>query len=91
MKSESFSVLKPCHYNSKFIIVGIVYEDAGNYETSYRYFKKNYMIQLEVVGPDHVRAVRARKILQEPTYVRIAQRLGEAVPQDPVSAQQREQ
>lgn len=70
------------HHNlfPPILISGIVYEDGGQYEISYKHFRKNYDIQLEVLGPDHIRTVRARNILKEPMYRRIAQRLGEEIP-----------
>jgi nephrocystin-3 len=57
-----------------------VYEDNGNYKRAYEFFHKNYQIQLEVLGPEHVRTVRAKNILNEPMYRRIALELGQEVP-----------
>ena len=59
---------------------GICYEDSGQYEKSYDYFRRNLAVALEVYGKHHSRAKRSIGILQEPMYARIANRRGDTIP-----------
>ncbi|XP_036368972.1 nephrocystin-3 [Octopus sinensis] len=60
-----------------YINIGIVYEDNKEYRKAYEYFKKWARVSEEILGPDHPKTRRAKGVLQETRYRRIAQELGE--------------
>ncbi|ESO94433.1 hypothetical protein LOTGIDRAFT_232289 [Lottia gigantea] len=60
-----------------YINIGIVYEDNDNYNKAYEYFKKWARVSEEILGPDHPKTQRAKGVLRETRYKRIAQQQGE--------------
>ncbi|GAB1609949.1 repeat-containing DDB_G0287407-like [Argonauta hians] len=60
-----------------YINIGIVYEDNKEYRKAYEYFKKWARVSEEILGPDHPKTRRAKGVLQETRYRRLAQELGE--------------
>lgn len=60
-----------------YINIGIVYEDNKEYRKAYEYFKKWARVSEEILGPDHPKTRRAKGVLQETRYRRIAQELDE--------------
>ncbi|KAK6179484.1 hypothetical protein SNE40_011834 [Patella caerulea] len=60
-----------------YINIGIVYEDNNNYNKAYEYFKKWARVSEEILGPDHPKTQRAKGVLRETRYKRIAQQMGE--------------
>ncbi|XP_059178256.1 TPR repeat-containing protein DDB_G0287407-like isoform X2 [Physella acuta] len=65
-----------------YINIGIVYEDNKDYRRSYQYFKKWARLSEEIMGPDHPKTLRAKGVLRESRYRRIAMELGEWVEDD---------
>ncbi|KAH9495183.1 hypothetical protein Btru_018582, partial [Bulinus truncatus] len=65
-----------------YINIGIVYEDNKDYKRSYQYFKKWARLSEEIMGPDHPKTLRAKGVLRESRYRRIAMELGEWVDDD---------
>ncbi|CAG5132430.1 unnamed protein product [Candidula unifasciata] len=65
-----------------YINIGIVYEDNKDYKRSYQYFKKWARLSEEIMGPDHPKTLRAKGVLRESRYRRIAMELGEWVEDD---------
>ncbi len=53
--------------------LAICYEDARQYSKSYELFLKNYNINRDVYGEDHIKTVRSKNVLEEPTYARVKQ------------------
>ncbi|GFO48089.1 telomerase protein component 1 [Plakobranchus ocellatus] len=62
-----------------YINIGIVYEDNKDFKKSYQYFKKWARLSEEIMGPDHPKTLRAKGVLRESRYRRIAMELGEWV------------
>lgn len=60
-----------------YINIGIVYEDNNDYKKAYEYFKKWARVSEEILGPDHPKTQRAKGVLRETRYKRIANSLGE--------------
>ena len=60
-----------------YINIGIVYEDNNDYKKAYEYFKKWAKVSEEILGPEHPKTLRAKGVLRETRYKRIAQELGE--------------
>ncbi|KAK3090415.1 hypothetical protein FSP39_011663 [Pinctada imbricata] len=60
-----------------YINIGIVYEDNNEYKKAYEYFKKWARVSEEILGPDHPKTQRAKGVLKESRYRRIAIELGE--------------
>jgi hypothetical protein len=60
-----------------YINIGIVYEDNNDYKKAYEYFKKWARVSEEILGPDHPKTQRAKGVLRETRYRRIAKSLGE--------------
>ena len=60
-----------------YINIGIVYEDNNQYKKAYEYFKKWARVSEEILGPDHPKTQRAKGVLKETRYRRIAIELGE--------------
>lgn len=60
-----------------YINIGIVYEDNNDYKKAYEYFKKWARVSEEILGPDHPKTQRAKGVLRESRYQRIARTLGE--------------
>ena len=60
-----------------YINIGIVYEDTKNYVKAFEYFRKWALTSEEVLGPTHPKTLRAKGVLNEPRYKRIADRLKE--------------
>jgi hypothetical protein len=60
---------------------GIVYEDNGEHQKSYDYFRRNLTVALEVYGKEHSRAQRSLGIMREPMYARIARERGDVFPE----------
>ena len=58
---------------------GICWEESGNVQKAYDYFRKNYEITLEVFGKNHITVRRPVKILAEPMYQRISRERGDTV------------
>ncbi|XP_074643679.1 TPR repeat-containing protein DDB_G0287407-like [Tubulanus polymorphus] len=61
-----------------YINIGIVYEDNKNFRKAYEYFKKWAQVSEIVLGPSHPKTLRAKGVLKEERYRRIAQQLGES-------------
>ena len=53
-----------------------------DYKRSYQYFKKWARLSEEIMGPDHPKTLRAKGVLRESRYRRIAMELGEWVEDD---------
>ncbi|XP_067678320.1 TPR repeat-containing protein DDB_G0287407-like [Haliotis asinina] len=66
-----------------YINIGIVYEDNNDYKKAYEYFKKWARVSEEILGPDHPKTLRAKGVLRESRYKRIAQELGEWDAEEP--------
>ncbi|KAK7100982.1 hypothetical protein V1264_023836 [Littorina saxatilis] len=60
-----------------YINIGIVYEDNNDYRKAYSYFKRWARVSEEILGPEHPKTQRAKGVLRESRYRRIAQDLGE--------------
>ncbi|XP_033737542.1 LOW QUALITY PROTEIN: nephrocystin-3-like [Pecten maximus] len=60
-----------------YINIGIVYEDNNDFKKAYEYFKKWARVSEEILGPDHPKTQRAKGVLRESRYQRIARTLGE--------------
>ncbi|XP_061167339.1 TPR repeat-containing protein DDB_G0287407-like [Saccostrea echinata] len=60
-----------------YINIGIVYEDNNDYKKAYEYFKKWARVSEQILGPDHPKTQRAKGVLRETRYRRIAKSLGE--------------
>ncbi|XP_048761079.1 uncharacterized protein LOC125670136 [Ostrea edulis] len=60
-----------------YINIGIVYEDNNDFKKAYEYFKKWARVSEEILGPDHPKTQRAKGVLRETRYRRIAKSLGE--------------
>lgn len=60
-----------------YINIGIVYEDNNDYRKAYTYFKRWALVSEEILGPEHPKTQRAKGVLRESRYRRIAQDLGE--------------
>ena len=60
-----------------YINIGIVYEDNNDYRKAYAYFKRWARVSEEILGPEHPKTQRAKGVLRESRYRRIAQDLGE--------------
>lgn len=60
-----------------YINIGIVYEDNNDYHKAYSYFKRWAKVSEEILGPQHPKTQRAKGVLRESRYRRIAQDLGE--------------
>lgn len=60
-----------------YINIGIVYEDNKDYRKAYTYFKRWARVSEEILGPEHPKTQRAKGVLRESRYRRIAQDLGE--------------
>ncbi|XP_064629063.1 TPR repeat-containing protein DDB_G0287407-like isoform X2 [Lineus longissimus] len=63
-----------------YINTGIYWEETGNYNKAYEFFSNNYRVMREVFGDDHIKTSRAKHILQEPAYRRMALERGDDVP-----------
>ncbi|KAL5022718.1 hypothetical protein ScPMuIL_001873 [Solemya velum] len=60
-----------------YINMGIVYEDNNDYKKAYEFFKKWARVSEEILGPDHPKTLRAKGVLRESRYRRIARVQGE--------------
>ena len=65
-----------------YINIGIVYEDNHDYEKAYDYFKKWAQVSEIVLGPSQPKTLRAKGVLRERRYRRIARQRGEAPDDD---------
>ena len=61
--------------------VAIWYEETGDTNTAYDYFRKWYDLMKEMFGANHPRTHRAIRTLNEPTYYNIGKRRGDVIPQ----------
>lgn len=60
-----------------YINIGILYEDKRDFKKAYGYFKQWGKISEEIHGSSHPKSQRAKGVLREPRYKRIAMDLGE--------------
>jgi hypothetical protein len=63
-----------------YINTGIYWEEIGNYNKAFEFFSNNYRVMRDVFGEEHIKTTRAKHILQEPMYVRLAQERGDVPP-----------
>ncbi|XP_074662841.1 TPR repeat-containing protein DDB_G0287407-like [Tubulanus polymorphus] len=59
-----------------FINRGIYYEESRDYYEAFNHFYSHYRIVKELYGEDHVKVSRAKNILMEPMFKRIANEKG---------------
>ena len=66
-----------------YLNMAIYYEESGNYNMAYEYFRKWYGVCCELYGMQHPKTRRPVSTLREPMYVRLAAESGDEVPQMP--------
>ena len=60
--------------------MAIYYEEVGNYDLAYDYFRKWYDVSCELYGKQHPITGRPIKTLKESVYRRIAATRGDDIP-----------
>ena len=63
--------------------LAIYYEEIGDYDTTYDYFRRGYQICLDLYGWKHPKTRRPLNALREFRYRGIAGRRGDTVPELP--------